>query len=228
MRYHHKDNDIARSWSWTWTLLSNRWKRDFQKWRVWKCNNAMKCVYSPCTPWDLLETCRHTLFFLCCPQLSGTRSFSFACWCQRVPPARSCSDPMYRLTVCGSLFFCRKLFCFPALVEIQAISACLQLGACPFRIFHRLASSFPCLIYKKDLSLQHLACPTCEPSLQADPKGGDSAICGLQLQAQVRFRHFSHLEMIWDDRRPWEIWTFQIQHLKCLQDDWFKSDLRLI
>ena len=112
-------------------------------------------------------------------------------------------------------------------LEIQAISACLHLRTCPFRIFHRLASSFPCLIYKKDLSLQHLACPTCEPSLQADPKGGDSAICGLQLQAQVRFRHVSHLEMIWDDRRPWEIWTFQIQHLKCLQDDWFKS-LRVI
>ena len=182
MQDYTKDNDIARSWSWTWTLPSNRWKRDFQKWRFWKCNNAKKC-----TPWDLLETCRHA-WFLRCAQLNGTGSFSFACWCKRVLSARSCSDAMWRLTVCGPLFLCRKLFCFP-LVEIQPIAACLQLRACPFHIFHHLS-----LFWCSKLSLD-------EPSEPSEPSWNEATVwyVRLQLRAQVRFRKVSHLEMIWDE-----------------------------
>ena len=55
-----------------------------------------------------------------------------------------------------------------------------------------LSSSLAFLMFKTEFG----ACPTCEPSLQADPKRGDSTICGLELRVQVRFRNVSHLEMI--------------------------------
>ena len=89
-------------------------------------------------------------FCLCCPQLNGTGSFSFACWCKRVPSARSCSDPMYRLTVSGPLFsvWSWSVVLFSLGIRIDTTNC--NMFATSYMSASYLSSFFPLLMFKTE------------------------------------------------------------------------------
>ena len=163
-------------------------------------------------------------FFCVAPSLmeQDSGSFSSACWCKRVFSPQLLGSYV-QIDCFWPTFFCLKLVCrfvFPWYRYNQLQDVCNFVHVCfVFLSFFR----FPFLMFKTEFGAFGVSnlwtLPPSPPETRPHYGMSDSSYehrCGLE--SSVIWR--------WDEMI--EIWLFQIQHLKCLQDDGFKSDLRLI